>query len=112
MSKTKFTPGPWKSTTEDIGDDDFIDVPWEIFGPNGERVVSADGGLYSWDARPREQFEADARLIVKSPKLYEVLREFVESSEHVRSAGVVYSSESVLLAAIAVLAEIDGGRTS
>ena len=65
------TGGEWRFTTEDIGDEDFIVVPWEVKSSNGVTVVDSEGGLHSWELPhvSREEREANARLIAAAPKM-------------------------------------------
>lgn len=72
MAEPRFTPGPWKYETEDIGDEDFIVVPYTVTAANGVQVIDSEGGLYSWEGaktRPGER-EANANLICAAPDLY------------------------------------------
>ena len=68
------TPGPWKITKEDVGDEDFIIIPTGIEGANGKTVVGSVGGLCSEDCDLKEgELEANANLIAAAPELLEAL---------------------------------------
>jgi hypothetical protein len=80
MGGVKHTPGPWKFTTLDIGDEDFILVPWGVISENGVQVIDGEGGLHSWEGAattPEERY-ANARLITAAPELLAVARSVVD----------------------------------
>lgn len=71
MKRLDHTPEPWKLHRDDVGDDeDAIIVPTGIRGPNGERIVDSEGGLYTRDDRSVDRIEADIRLIHAAPRMY------------------------------------------
>lgn len=60
MSETAFTPGPWTAERDDVPYDGGFET-W---------VVNADGaGICMMDC-PKDEMEANARLIAASPEMY------------------------------------------
>ena len=66
---TKHTPGPWRFSEDDCGQDC-------VLGPNGEKVV--EGTCYSDLSIPNEY---DAILIAAAPELLEALADMVDMFE-------------------------------
>ena len=92
MSKTKFTPGPWK-----VGNyTDFIEIHSDT--PAGLKEV-----CYMDDWTDGDEALANARLIAKAPKMFNVLKkclDYLKRCPMTRNAGLEREIE--------ILLEIDG----
>jgi len=116
MSKSRFTPGPWRAHDHndmaEFGDDpsDWIGYAWVGFG--GDDDGRFQGKLANLDRRHdgstefRQRASADARLIAKAPELYELVKEFMNwTNQH-----PVPHPYDAFIAARRLLAEIDGEK--
>ena len=68
-------------------------APWQVLASSDGFVVAADDGR----VLGRELLASDARLIASAPKMYELLREFVDCELN-----------GTRTAAIALFARVDG----
>ena len=77
----EYTKGPWYIEDIDIGLDDPIYVPLEIYAAGGIPIVSENGGLYAHDPTRYngkasvEELRGNARIMISSGNMYETLLE-------------------------------------
>ena len=102
----KHKPGPWKIREQDLGDEDVFMVPTEIYSSCGFPVISHEGGLApdrEWDI---EEIKANARLIVASPELLDMVCRLIDCYRS-RSANLTIRESIALADAEDLVTEIE-----
>lgn len=91
MSKTKFTPGPWKLHPNN----DYIFSFKSLDDWDNPRPICSPAVIY----KENEENEANARLIAAAPELYDAVKELLyalQDDENWRTSGVYEDAEAAL----------------